>query len=273
MHYYQFNIADYRKDTVHLTPMEHYIYRTLMDNYYLSEAPIPKETQVVMRRLGLGSDGLESVNNVLSDFFFLLDDGWHHKRIDTEIAHYHEKAEKNRRNGKKGGRPKNQQLTEDKKPKKTQSVTVGNPVETQTKGNQEPITNNQEPITNKDQVHLSVNLKVPIPHDFKLNETNQKWLDDSNLSSYEKTEIIIDFIDYWKLDESKRTLKGWQQSFRKNPIVKRRIVNSKHRGAENGANQQANKTSLAERLQKNRETAEREINEQSVGENGVHVRS
>lgn len=43
MHYYQFNIADYRKDTVHLTRIEHSIYRDLIDWYYLEETPIPKE--------------------------------------------------------------------------------------------------------------------------------------------------------------------------------------------------------------------------------------
>ncbi|MER2164727.1 MAG: DUF1376 domain-containing protein, partial [Psychrobacter alimentarius] len=35
MHYYSFNIADYKKDTAHLKPMEHYIYRSLIDLYYL----------------------------------------------------------------------------------------------------------------------------------------------------------------------------------------------------------------------------------------------
>ena len=51
MHYYQFNIADYRKDTAHLSLLEHGVYRQLLDWYYISEEPIPKETQVVFRRL------------------------------------------------------------------------------------------------------------------------------------------------------------------------------------------------------------------------------
>ena len=65
MHYYQFNIADYRKDTIHLTPIEHYIYRTLIDWYYLDEQPIPKETQSVIRRLGLVTENEQLVINVL----------------------------------------------------------------------------------------------------------------------------------------------------------------------------------------------------------------
>ena len=86
MHYYQFNIGDYRKDTAHLSPIEHYIYRQLIDWYYLDEKPIPKITQSVMRRLSLGSEHEPALNNVLQDFFVSTKDGWRHGRIDREIA-------------------------------------------------------------------------------------------------------------------------------------------------------------------------------------------
>jgi len=138
MHYYQFNIADYRKDTGHLSMIEHAIYRAIIDWYYLDEKPIPLETQSVMRRLRLVSDEeAKALENVLSDFFE-RSDGWRHKRIDQDIIEYHAMAEKNKANGKLGGRPK-----------KTKSVSSGLPDKTQSKGNQEPITNNQEPIDSK----------------------------------------------------------------------------------------------------------------------------
>lgn len=137
MHYYQFNIADYRKDTVHLTPLEHYIYRTLIDWYYLDEKPIPNETEWVLRRLGLGLKDNENLQNVLSDFFINIENQWHHTRIDSEIINYHSNAEKNRRNGKLGGRPL-----------KTQSVILGNPIKSENNPNQEPRTNNHKPKTN-----------------------------------------------------------------------------------------------------------------------------
>lgn len=87
MHYYQFNIADYRKDTVHLSRLEHGIYRDLIDWYYLDERPIPTETQVVSRRLRLASEeDLKSLKNVLSDFFVESEDGFRHVRIDQDIA-------------------------------------------------------------------------------------------------------------------------------------------------------------------------------------------
>lgn len=141
MHYYQFNIADYRKDTVHLTRIEHSIYRDLIDWYYLEETPIPKETQVVTRRLRLGCETeTTALKNVLHDFFLQESDGFHHKRIDFDIAEFRAQCEKNRSNGLKGGRPKG---------KKTQSVASRLPVATQTDAtanpNHKPLTTNHKP--------------------------------------------------------------------------------------------------------------------------------
>jgi uncharacterized protein YdaU (DUF1376 family) len=135
LHYYTFNIGDYRKDTVHLTRLEHSIYRDLIDWYYLDEKPIPVETQSVSRRLRLVSEEeAGALKNVLKDFFVLKDDGWHQARVDLEIEKYHAQCEKNRLNGAAGGRP-----PKDKNPVGSQSQPSRNP-------NQEPITNNHKPI-------------------------------------------------------------------------------------------------------------------------------
>jgi len=137
VHYYPHNIADYRKDTAHLSLLEHGIYRQLLDTYYLDEKPI--ETQQVIRRLSIKTQEEElALKNVLDDFFTLSECGkyHHHVRCDSEIVKYKDKAEISRVNGSKGGRPK--------KPSKTQQVNLANPEETQTKGNQEPLTINQE---------------------------------------------------------------------------------------------------------------------------------
>lgn len=134
MHYYKFNIADYRKDTGHLSTIEHGIYRQLIDWYYLDEQPIPEETQVVIRQLRLGSDEVNFLRNVLDDFFVLGKTGYTHKRIEVEIKDYQEQAEKNKNNGKLGGRPK-----------KTQVVMSGLPDESQNNPNHEPLTINHKP--------------------------------------------------------------------------------------------------------------------------------
>ena len=174
MHYYQFHIADYRKDTAHLSPIEHYIYRTLIDLYHMDEAPITTDKRRCLRLLTLNEkDHGDSLDNVLADFFTLTDEGWRHSRVDANIAEYHANADKNRENGKKGGRPR-------KNPVGSQSVSSENPVGTQSQptGNpneRQPITNNQkpvnqEPLTNnqgKDQDTMSGKPATPAknPHD------------------------------------------------------------------------------------------------------------
>jgi uncharacterized protein YdaU (DUF1376 family) len=143
MHYYKRHIGDYRAATAHLTLLEHGVYAMLMDLYYLDEKPFPLETQSVYRRLrAVTEEERAAVDAVLSDFFVKGENGYQHKRIDSELAGYLANAEKNRENGKAGGRPK-----------KTQSVSDGMPAETQVEPthnlNQEPQTKNQEPQTKK----------------------------------------------------------------------------------------------------------------------------
>lgn len=162
MHYYQFNIADYRKDTVHLSTIEHGIYRQLIDWYYLEEKPIPLETQVVMRRLSLGSDNLHNLQNVLSDFFKETKLGYCHKRITVELENYQAQFAKNRVNGKLGGRPS-----------KTQVVSENNHMATQA----EPkitLTNNHKPITNN-QINKNLTQKNEFFADIDF-DVYQAWL-------------------------------------------------------------------------------------------------
>ena len=146
MHYYKFNIADWHLATSHLTLEEEAIYFKLVNFYYDSEQPIPAETQTVIRRLRLGSYA-ETVGLVLSEFFVLQADGWHHERCDQEIAKYHKNAEKNKEVGKLGGRPrKNNEL--ETNPQKTQTVSKNNP--------QETLTTNHYPLTTTHSKNISI---------------------------------------------------------------------------------------------------------------------
>jgi uncharacterized protein YdaU (DUF1376 family) len=104
MHYYQFNISDYRSATVHLSNDEDLAYRRLLDMYYDSENKIPLDTQWVARRLRLDTT---TVENVLNDMFVKHEDGWFNARCQDVIQQYHAMAEKNRANGRLGGRKKN----------------------------------------------------------------------------------------------------------------------------------------------------------------------
>ena len=131
MHYYTFNIGDYRGATAHLSNEEDLAYRRLLDMYYDTEKKIPLDTHWVARRLRLDTKVIE---DVLTDMFEKQEDGWFHARCHEVIGQYHAMAEKNRANGKMGGRKKNP---------------VGDPVETHSQPiakatiNQELITNNQ----------------------------------------------------------------------------------------------------------------------------------
>ena len=63
MHYFQFNIADYRSATTHLSNDEDLAYRRLLDMYYDTEQKIPLDTQWVARRLRVGTEVVEAVFN------------------------------------------------------------------------------------------------------------------------------------------------------------------------------------------------------------------
>ena len=132
MHYYQFHIGDYISHTIHLSSEEDLAYRRLLDMYYDTEQPIPNNIPLVSRRLRLGSDVVQSV---LDEFFVASDDGYKNLRADLEIREYHAFIEKQRSNGKLGGRPK-----------KTQRKPTANPDQSQKKPNQEPTTINHKPI-------------------------------------------------------------------------------------------------------------------------------
>jgi len=140
MNYYQHNIGDYRRDTAHLSLLEHGVYRQLMDTYYLTEVPIPNETEVVFRRLCARTDDERlAIQTVLQEFFTPTTEGWFHKRCNTDIHAYQAKADRAKVNGKLGGRPP-----------KTKEVISGNPEKTDSQANHKPITNNQEPETKED---------------------------------------------------------------------------------------------------------------------------
>jgi len=181
VHYYQFNIADYRKDTGHLSTLEHGIYRQLLDWYYLDETPIPLETQWVIRRLRLGSGSdTDALNTILDEFFIKGEDGYHHTRCDLEIDSYHDMKRKNKANGTKGGRPAKPIDT----PEKTQSVIsglqVGIPNETQTKGNQElkNLETNIKTVSKKTEGR-----KTSIPTGFCVTDDLRKWASEKGINN------------------------------------------------------------------------------------------
>jgi len=93
MHYYQFNIGDYKSHTEHLSEMEDLAYRRLLDWYYLHETPIPLDINEVSRQIRMRTHS-DCIAVVLQEFFERNADGWIHHRADAEIAKVGEKSSK-----------------------------------------------------------------------------------------------------------------------------------------------------------------------------------
>ena len=173
MHYYKFNIKDWTRDTAHLSVIEEGVYRRLLDHYYESEKPIPKETAVVIRKLRLAGHE-DSLSVILGEFFADQDDGYHHFRCDDEISKYHAKAGANKVNGKLGGRPR--------KPTNNPDGFDNEPTDNL---NHKPLTINQEPIESKELANdesLTSDAKPtrkvdPVPYDVII-ESYRKCLPD-----------------------------------------------------------------------------------------------
>lgn len=97
MHYYQFNIGDYRRQTAHLTLLEHGIYRILLDTYYLSESPLTSNDADLMRTHCIRTEEeINAFKNVIKDFFKKTKKGYFHKTCDEIIKKYRSKSDKAR---------------------------------------------------------------------------------------------------------------------------------------------------------------------------------
>ena len=92
MFYYQFNMGDYRRDTGHLTLLEHGIYRQLIDLYYITEKPLDANAmRLVCVRT---TEEEQAYKTVLADFFQERDGKYIHKRCEFEISKYKDKSSK-----------------------------------------------------------------------------------------------------------------------------------------------------------------------------------
>ena len=166
MNYYKHHIGDYRRDTTHLTLLEHGIYRQLIDTYYLDEMPLSNDLVKLMRAHSVRTEEEKvAFHSVLSDFFTLTDNGYTHGRCDEGVITYQAKAGVNQIVGKLGGRPKKINALEN--PLITQTVSENNPPITQMVSENNPpitLTNNQEPITNNHKPKNINKILKPLPN-------------------------------------------------------------------------------------------------------------
>jgi uncharacterized protein YdaU (DUF1376 family) len=197
MHYYQFNIGDYNKHTMHLSPIEDITYRRLLDMYYDTEAPIPTDIPWVSRRLRIEAGVVKSI---LNEFFEYTENGYINSRADAEIASYHGFLEKQKLNGIKGGRPK-----------KTHGIPKPNPSLTQNNPKQETLTTKHKPLKElADKSAPSTRLN----EDWQLPDEWADWAKQErpDLNPYK---VADSFKDYWIAQPSLKGKKtNWLATWR-----------------------------------------------------------
>lgn len=89
MNYFELHIGDYEADTAHLSMLEDAAYGRMMRIYYRTERPLPVDVKQVCRLVRATSKPeRDAVQQVLSEFFELREDGWHQGRCDAEIADF-----------------------------------------------------------------------------------------------------------------------------------------------------------------------------------------
>jgi uncharacterized protein YdaU (DUF1376 family) len=167
MFYYQHHIGDYRRDTGHLTLLEHGIYRQLLDHYYISEKPLDANAmRLVCVRT---TDECEAYARVLADFFVERDGVYFHKRCDHEIDKFKGKSAKAMTSAKARWN-KNNDLRVD-----------ANALPTHTEGNANQLTNKPTNQSTKKESTSDASRptparkKVSLPSDFAVSPRVSAW--------------------------------------------------------------------------------------------------
>jgi uncharacterized protein YdaU (DUF1376 family) len=99
MHYYQFNIGDYKSHTEHLSELEDLAYRRMLDLYYLHEKPLPADIEQIARLIRMRTH-CDCIADVLREFFECTESGWVNHRAETELQRIGTKSEKARESAK-----------------------------------------------------------------------------------------------------------------------------------------------------------------------------
>lgn len=199
MHYYKFNIGDYRRDTGHLTMLEHGAYRQLLDSYYLNEQPLPLDDAILMRtHCARNADEMQAIRNVLKDFFVCTDEGWIHNHCDRVIGDFHAKSEKAKESA--NTRWANKQAAS----RDSDSGCNADAMRPHSDGNA-----NHKPLTKNKNKKESAKKASQLPDDFTLNETSITYAKERGVNI---TTELDGFRNYHAAKGS--TYKDWQAAWR-----------------------------------------------------------
>lgn len=149
MNYYSFHIGDFRAGTVNMTRQARWIYRDMLDVYYDTERPLSLDFDRLCDDIGVMDDAERAIVQRLLRFKFIeTENGFVHEVCDVVISEYRIKATTAQANGKLGGRPRKANSNPEKPSGLSNgfdSNATGNLSDSESKTNQEPLTNNQKP--------------------------------------------------------------------------------------------------------------------------------
>ena len=226
MHYYQLNIGDFLKATDGFSDAEVGVFVRLLNRYASTEKPI--KTQWV--KLAFKGESQEKALCILECSFEEVEDGWIYPEISDQVEKYVKNAEKNRENGKKGGRPRKDKS--ESVSLETQQKPIGLFVESETNPEESLTinqkTNNQEYIstsfTNVQEVDSAPLTKTSsvgrkaLTSKFDLETLPDDWREYciEVRPDLDPEKTFTCFKGFWTIGKGKgklRSEKGWTQSW------------------------------------------------------------
>ncbi len=185
--------------------LEDAAYRRMLDLYYASEKPLPKNRDGLYRLVRAKSPEEKlAVDVILGEFFTETKRGWSQKRVEIEISKARVRTQVAQENGKKGGRPITQ--------REPSNNPAGLQPETQVKApnNQKPLTNNQ----NQKESRAPRSQGSRLPPGWFPSEPLKAWAVKER-ADLDVMTVIAKFRDYWLAVPGGKGLKlDWDATFR-----------------------------------------------------------
>ena len=97
MEWYPFFPLKYRAETRHLSFAEHGVYRLLIDEYMMTERPLPDDDRALARIIGATPKEWSRVAMAVRAFFVPDNGVLHHKECDEQLADQKQRSETARR--------------------------------------------------------------------------------------------------------------------------------------------------------------------------------
>jgi uncharacterized protein YdaU (DUF1376 family) len=117
MNFYRMFPGDYIADTSTLSLAEHGAYCLMLHYFYHTELPLPTGPQLYRLLRADSKAERDAVDAVCDRYWIPISDGLINRKAMDELHRSAALAERNKKNGKKGGRPKGE-VTQFQKPRK-----------------------------------------------------------------------------------------------------------------------------------------------------------